>query len=100
MTTRRPQGSCSSCWQFHPADQMCWPAVANERRYGDPDDDLGHTDRLESYILDITNPRSDTQRGAPGFVIKEAKAVTARLRKAIASGELTASDLGLPPEGF
>jgi hypothetical protein len=78
---------------------MCFPAEANVRHYGDPDEDFGFhgtTDRLESYMLDITNPQSDTRRGAPGFVIEEAKAVTARLRAAIADGTLTAEDFGLP----
>lgn len=92
---------CRHCFRDHDPDAMCWPPVANERSYGDPDEEFGwsgRTDRLESFILDITNPHQDTRRGAPGFVIEEAKAVTARLRDGFASGELTAADLAATPQ--
>ena len=94
---RRPEGTCHACWQPHPDDQMCWPAKADDRTYGDPADGWSaSTDRLESFILDISNPRIDTHRGVPGFVVDEAKVLTERLRAGFASGELTAADLAPP----
>ena len=102
---RRPElapGQCRHC--YHPKAEghehgMCWPATADERAYGEPADDMwsGTTDRLESFVLDITHPNQNTHRGAHGFQVDEAKAVTARLRAAIADGTLTADDLGLAP---
>ena len=74
---------------------MCYPAVAEERQYGDPDGDdfAASTDRLESFILDITHPRSDTRRGANGFMVLDAKKTTAWLREGFASGQLAVDDL-------
>lgn len=94
MARRPPPGACASCWQPHDYGVPCYPFVAEDRTYGDGGDGPSWTtDRLESFVLDATNPRQDTRRGCPGFQIEEAKKVAAALRAAFADGTLTVADL-------
>lgn len=86
---------CRHCFRRHPEDEMCWPAEARDRTYGQPDGDgwSGTCDSLEGFVLDITNPRQRTHEGAHGFQVEEAKRVTAWLREGFADGRLTIGDL-------
>jgi len=89
---RRPESTCASCWQPHPPSQeRCFgPPEANERAYGETT-----LDRLESFLLDATNPRQDVATRAHGFQIDQAKTLARWLRTATADGSLTAADFGL-----
>lgn len=72
---------------------------ADRRQYGDPDgDDLwsAATDPLESFLLDITNPERNMQRGCHGFDVDAAKAVAAKLRRGFADGVISVADLAVP----
>lgn len=77
------------------------PPKAEVRQYGDPaDPDMwaARCDRLESFLLDASNPRRNMQRGAHGFDVEAAKALTAVLRQAYADGALTAEDFAVPAD--
>lgn len=68
------------------------PPVARERRY----EEFGELDRLEGFLLDATNPRQDTNRGAHGFQIEEARDLAELVRTAVADGTLTVDDFAVP----